>query len=201
MFTVAATGTPAPSYQWQVSTDGGNTWNNVSGSAYSGATTGTLTITSPTTAQLGYQYQAVLTNLAGTTITTPVPLVVGTSTAKLTWLQNNFTSVQLGSPAIVGDTATPAGDGIPNLTKYAFNLNPLVNGQSSLPQPTLNNGNLTPSFPAPQSDLTYTVQASPDLLDWSTTGVIQTSGSPVTATYALPANAPAFLRILISPNP
>ena len=63
-FTVAANGAPTPTYQWEVSTDGGNTWNNVSGPGYAGATTANLTITNATTAQLGYQYQAVATNSA-----------------------------------------------------------------------------------------------------------------------------------------
>jgi hypothetical protein len=203
IFTVTAIGGPAPSYQWQVSTDGGNTWNNVSGNLYAGTTTANLTINNATTTQLGYQYQAVLTNPAGTITTTPVPLVVGTSNAKITWLQNNFTSVQLGKPNIVGDTAEPASDGIPNLLKYAFNLNPWVDGHPFLPQPTLSAGNLTLSFQAPQSDLTYTVQASTDLLNWSATGVTQTNdptNGSVMASFSLPGNAPAFLQIVSRPH-
>ena len=45
-FTVAATGTGALSYLWQVSTDGGLTWNNLAnGGGYAGVTLATLTIT------------------------------------------------------------------------------------------------------------------------------------------------------------
>jgi len=201
-FNVAASGEPAPTYQWQVSTDGGVTWNNVSGNAYAGGTTATLTVNAATTTQLGYQYQVVLSNLAGLTTTTPVPLVVGTSNAKLAWLQNNFSLTQLGLPSVVGDLATPANDGIFNLIKYALNLNPLVNGQSFLPQPTLSAGNLVLVFQAPQSDLSYTVQASTDLSSWSTTGVnTQVNGTQITASYAIPGNTPAFLRILVAPAP
>ncbi len=203
-FAVAASGIPAPSYQWQVSTDGGNTWNNVSGNIYAGATTANLTITNATTAQLGYQYQAVLTNFAGTTTTAPVPLVVGTSNAQLTWLQNNFTSAQLGQPFIVGDAADPAGDGIPNLLKYAFNLNPWVEGHPFLPQPVFAAGNLTLTFPAPQTDINYTVEASPDLINWSTAGVTQTSDAgngTVTGSYGLTGSGPVFLQIMVAPMP
>ncbi|HTB63888.1 MAG TPA: leucine-rich repeat protein [Opitutales bacterium] len=202
-FNVAASVNPVPiTYQWQVSTDGGNTWNNVSGSTYSGAITPTLTITNAATTQLGFQYQAVLTNYAGSITTTPVPLVVGTSTAKLSWLQNNFTSTQLGNPNIVADSVAPAGDGIPNLLKYAFNLQPFVNEQSSLPQPTASGGNLTLTFPTPQSDLTYTVEASPDLINWSTTGVmVQTNGTQETASYPISPSTSTFLHVVVAPSP
>ena len=45
-FTSAASGTPAPTVQWQVSTDGGATWNNDTTDA--GNTTGTLTVAGAT---------------------------------------------------------------------------------------------------------------------------------------------------------
>lgn len=45
-FTVAANGNPAPTFQWQRSNDGGETWTNVvNGGMFSGATTDTLVIT------------------------------------------------------------------------------------------------------------------------------------------------------------
>jgi subtilisin-like proprotein convertase family protein len=45
-------------YQWQVSTDGGVTWTNVTnGAPYSGATTGTLTIAPATFAMNGFRYR------------------------------------------------------------------------------------------------------------------------------------------------
>jgi hypothetical protein len=53
-FTVAATGT-APTYQWQVSTNGGTSFTNITG-----ATSTTLTVNNLTAAMTGYQYRAVL---------------------------------------------------------------------------------------------------------------------------------------------
>ena len=53
-FTAAASGNPSPTVQWQVSTDSGTTWNNVSnGGIYSGATTTALLLTKPAVAQSG----------------------------------------------------------------------------------------------------------------------------------------------------
>lgn len=200
-FTLAVNSTTTPSYQWQVSTNGGATWTNVTSSPYSGTTTATLTITSANATLLGDQYRAAITNSVATTNSTPVSLVVGTSTAKLTWLQTYFTSTQLGNPAIVGDMAEPVGDGMPNLLKYAFNLNPLQDGHASLPQPTYSAGILTLTVPAPQPDLTYTVEASTDLIHWSTAGVHQTNGPPLVANYTLSGTAPAFLQIVVAPAP
>ncbi len=53
-FSVAVTGT-APTYQWQVSTNGGTTWTNVSG-----ATGATLNLTGLTASMNGYQYRVAI---------------------------------------------------------------------------------------------------------------------------------------------
>jgi hypothetical protein len=55
-FSAAASGSPAPTVQWQVSTDGGATWNNISG-----ATRTTLTVPAAST-QNGNKYRAVFRN-------------------------------------------------------------------------------------------------------------------------------------------
>jgi len=63
-FTVAATGT-TPAYQWQESTNGGGTWNNLAnGGVYSGVTTATLTLTGVTAGMSGYQYRCVVNGAA-----------------------------------------------------------------------------------------------------------------------------------------
>lgn len=52
-----------PSYSWYVSTDGGNTYTQVSnGGIYAGANTNTLTITGATTGISGYRYRVKLGN-------------------------------------------------------------------------------------------------------------------------------------------
>jgi subtilisin-like proprotein convertase family protein len=63
-FTVAAAGT-TPTFRWQVSTDNGNTWNNINnGGVYAGATSATLTITAPPVSMNGYLYRAVVIGAA-----------------------------------------------------------------------------------------------------------------------------------------
>ncbi len=68
-FTAAATGSPTPTVQWQVSVDGGSTFANVPG-----ATTTTLTV-AITPANNGNMYRAVFTNSAGTTTTAAATVV------------------------------------------------------------------------------------------------------------------------------
>lgn len=63
-FTVSVIAGTSPTYQWQVSTDAGNTFNNVSGSVYSGATTATLTITAPPVSMSGNIYRCVVSGAA-----------------------------------------------------------------------------------------------------------------------------------------
>jgi hypothetical protein len=73
-FTAAAAGFPAPTVQWQVSTDAGETWENDVADA--GATSTTLTITSATLEQSGNEYRAVFTNLLGSVTSAAATLTV-----------------------------------------------------------------------------------------------------------------------------
>ncbi|MFN8242993.1 MAG: hypothetical protein U0X40_02965 [Ferruginibacter sp.] len=88
-FSVSATGT-ALTFQWQLSTDGGTTWNNITnGGVYSGATTNTITLTGVTVAMNGYRYRCVIagtcapaanSNAAVLTVNTPVSVTAPAST-------------------------------------------------------------------------------------------------------------------------
>ncbi len=73
-FTAAATGTPAPTVQWQVSTDGGSAWT--ADSSDSGTTTDTLTVSSTTLSESGHEYRAVFTNAHGSDTSAAVTLTV-----------------------------------------------------------------------------------------------------------------------------
>ncbi|MGC4041565.1 MAG: T9SS type B sorting domain-containing protein [Flavobacterium sp.] len=79
-------------YQWQVSTDGGTNWANISNNAtYSGATTVTLTVSNVTPAMVGYKYRVYLSkngngcglySLSATLTTYPQPVVTTPITLK-----------------------------------------------------------------------------------------------------------------------
>jgi subtilase family serine protease len=80
-FTVSATGSPAPTIQWQYSSNGVS-WTNVPNSLGTVINTGTTSVTSVLTVS-GYtgsndqnQFQAVLTNTKGTVTSSPVTLSV-----------------------------------------------------------------------------------------------------------------------------
>jgi len=63
-FSVTAAGA-ALTYQWQVSTNGGATFSNVSnGGVYSGAATAVLTITAPALSMSGYRYKVIINGSA-----------------------------------------------------------------------------------------------------------------------------------------
>jgi len=68
-FTVAASGTPAPAYQWQEVVN--NTGTNITG-----ATSASYSITSPTTGESGMQLQVVVSNSAGNLTSNVVTLTV-----------------------------------------------------------------------------------------------------------------------------
>ena len=71
-FTAAATGVPAPTVQWQVSTNNGSSWSNISGE-----TSGTYTFTAAA-GDTGKQYRAVFTNAEGSANSNAATLLVGT---------------------------------------------------------------------------------------------------------------------------
>jgi len=88
------------------------------------------------------------------------------------WQSQMFSAAQLGNSSISGDTATLAGDGIPNLMKYALNLNPWTDGAGGLPVGSIartGSGNyltLTYTQVLSATDITYTPQVSTDLQTW-----------------------------------
>ncbi len=71
IFEATATGVPTPSVQWEVSTDGGGTWEAVPGQTFTG-----LLVSKTTAAMSGNEYRARFTNAAGTTTSAPATLTV-----------------------------------------------------------------------------------------------------------------------------
>ena len=77
-FSATATGSPAPTVQWQVSADGGATFTDLPG-----ATSTTLTFAADMS-QNGYLYRAVFTNTSGSVTTSAATLTVNTTGATTT---------------------------------------------------------------------------------------------------------------------
>jgi Secretion system C-terminal sorting domain len=78
-FSVNVTGV-VNSYQWQVSTDGGTSYNNlINGGIYSNVLTSTLNITGATFAQHNYLYKCVVTGSCPPINSTPATLTINTA--------------------------------------------------------------------------------------------------------------------------
>ncbi len=131
------------------------------------------------------------------------------------WQNLWFTSAQLGDSAISSDTATPAGDGIPNLLKYAFNLNPLANCVNAMPVESVmtaggtNYLTLTYTQDIFASDVTYMPEVSVDMQNWSSGALyfspvsVTPNADGVTETVIVqdlaPMGAsPQFLRLMVT---
>jgi uncharacterized protein (DUF1800 family) len=94
-FTAAATGTPAPTVQWEKSTDGGVTFSNVSG-----ATSATLSIASVAQTDYGF-YKAVFTNGSGSVTTSGAWLLGPVWVATMTPVSGATNSQGYGSASFV----------------------------------------------------------------------------------------------------
>ncbi|MBI5856441.1 MAG: proprotein convertase P-domain-containing protein [Sphingobacteriales bacterium] len=120
-FSVVAAGTPAPNiYQWQLSTDGGATWNNIlTGSAF----TPTLSLTNVTVTMSGNRYRCIITNFCGQNITSgsATLTVNATPTVVATDMFNQRVCL---SDTLVQLTGTPAGGSWSGIGVSGFNFVP-----------------------------------------------------------------------------
>lgn len=107
-FSVTATGAQLK-YQWQVSTNSGATWTNITnGGVYTGTTTALLTLTGVTVALNGNQYRCVLNAgciLPTTVNSTAVTLTVASSAPVISSQPAN-TSICTGTNATISVAAT-----------------------------------------------------------------------------------------------
>ena len=90
---------------------------------------------------------------------------LGTADTTNSWLLQNYSVAELLNASLVGDTADPDGDELPNLLEYALGLNPRVHTTNGLPtlrldtlvpdaQSSASNANGIQLFTIPTTDLT-----------------------------------------------
>lgn len=107
-FTVAATHTAVPStnatptYQWQVSADGGVNWSNISG-----ATGTTLSVASTTQSMNGYRYRIQVTS-GGCTVASSTPTVLTVNALPTITLSTAATTLTPGKTTTVTGASSPA---------------------------------------------------------------------------------------------
>ena len=135
IFSVVATG--ATSYQWQVSTNGGTTWANLSnGGVYSNVTSSTLTVSYPTSGMNGYEYMCTVNGTAPCTTISNVATLTMLSTPTGNWMGvtssdwNTASNWCGGIPT--GTTDVIIASGTPN--------NPVINGSCYCHNITINSG-------------------------------------------------------------
>ncbi len=121
------------------------------------------------------------------------------------WRYNTF-----GSPASDGVAAADDGDwdhdGVFNLLEYALGMAPKAEDRSSLPQPVMLNNYLAISYVPAVSTVSYLVESSTNLIDWSSTDVeavtIANPSPPGSLTFRykqpLSTSHHVFLRIKVT---
>jgi alpha-tubulin suppressor-like RCC1 family protein len=101
VFEAAASGFPAPTVQWEISTNSGGTWSTVQG-----ATSDQLAVANATASENGDEYRARFTNAAGQATTAVATLTVATTHyAAVAWGQNLYR--QLGNGSLVSLSDVP----------------------------------------------------------------------------------------------
>ena len=144
VISTTASGT-AVTYQWQLSTDGGTTYNNITnGGVYGGATTATLTITGVVATMDTYKYRCVLSGTCtpaattnASTINISTPVTVSTQPVNTAVCANNTANFSVTATGTVtayqwqvSTFLVPAFTNIPGATasSYSTAVNYTMNG-------------------------------------------------------------------------
>jgi len=123
---VTATGTAPIAYQWQISTDGGNTFTNITnGGNVTGANLSTLSLGNSLQGMDGQQFQCIITNAGSSLTSEPVTLTVGAPP--------KFTAVPANLVEVVGQDATFSAtvSGSPAPTFQWFKGKNALNGETN----------------------------------------------------------------------
>ncbi|MES2474666.1 MAG: choice-of-anchor Q domain-containing protein [Verrucomicrobiota bacterium] len=149
-----------------------------------------------------HYFRAIATNGGGTTVGS----IFSFGDPFVVWQSEKF-GANAGDPLIAGPTATPANDGVSNLLKYAFHLDPLVPATAAdLPLMDMATGEigLTYTRVIAATNLDYTPEWSANLATWSPLGITQQILTDDGITQQIRASIPAtpgaarFLRINVT---
>lgn len=164
-FSYQVTGTPAP------------TFSLASGSLPPGLTLTASGVLSGIPTSIG-TYTGIIATSNGISPTVTQHFSIQIVTQFSLWESPYFNAQQLANPAISGATAMPQNDGMANLLKYLFDINPAVpmtaSDRAALPQGGMSTIGgtsyltLTYRQNALAPDLTVQVQTSSDLQTWQT---------------------------------
>ncbi len=120
----------------------------------------------------------------------------------LAWRWNYFQSSSNSGNA--SNTADPDGDGQSNLIEYALGSSPAAADIAAFPIATMNGDRLSMTFPRLRSDVKYNVQASNDLINWTTvaTNLVALGQQATFLDNPLPEQRSSrFLRLSIEDGP
>jgi hypothetical protein len=202
-FTAAASGNPPPTVQWQVSTDGGKTFTNISG-----ATSTTLTVPSTAAAQNGNVHHAVFTNnvssatTASATLTVRyAPVVSGNPTSQTVTAGQpaTFTAAASGNPAptVQWQVSTNGGTSFSNIsgaTSLTLTLANTTAGQNGYLYRAAFHNSIGAATTMAAS---LTVQAAPAVTK-NPASLTASTGANVTLTAAATSNTPLTVQWQVS---
>ncbi len=128
-----------------------------------------------------------------------------------TWQSTYFSAQELGEPTVSGASATPLNDGVPNLLKYLYDINPnfllSASDRAALPSISMTgNGSfltLTYRESPTVTGITITAQSSTNLQSWSNLTSQQVSTDPTTGDLIMQAQVALsgtkqFLRLNVT---
>ena len=113
----------------------------------------------------GTVYNFRIAALNGTDNSSEVTATLTTWTSHEEWRFTNFGTIANSGNA--ADSASPRGDGMQNLLKYALGLNATVSSSAALNTRVNADGRLALTFIRARAELIYTVEGSDDLITWS----------------------------------